>query len=318
MALAAFAALTRPDGVLTGIVIGLAVLVKEPRAFWRSLLIFALLNAPWYLFAWFYFGSPIPVTLAAKQHQAQMAISKSFAQGFLQMLRGYSREPFYWAHGVLAIVGIYYALVKRRVWLILLGWGLLYFVSYTLLGVSRYFWYYAPLVPALLTATGLGAALTLRLIPHSWITGLRKAIIYAVLFLLLLWPQVKGLWYLYRHPDPRMYIYREVGIWLANNTSTEESVGTLEVGIIGYYAQRRMIDFAGLIQPDVAKQMNRHTTYQDTAVWAIRRYKPDYLVLNPLWFPNAEDLLSSCLPQQSFSRSEYPGGLVVYRCAWTR
>jgi uncharacterized membrane protein len=58
MALAALATLTRADGVLAGAVIGLALVVRERRIPWKPLLLFGLLIAPWYLFSWFYFGSP--------------------------------------------------------------------------------------------------------------------------------------------------------------------------------------------------------------------------------------------------------------------
>jgi hypothetical protein len=79
--------------------------------------------------------------------------------------------------------------------------------------------------------------------------------------------------------DTRFRVYRAVGKWLQANTSTSAKVGALEVGIIGYYANRPMVDFAGLIQPDVAEQLTADTTYQDAAIWASNRYQPDYLVL---------------------------------------
>jgi hypothetical protein len=58
----------------------------------------------------------------------------------------------------------------------------------------------------------------------------------------------------------------------------------LEVGIIGYYARRPIIGFAGLIQPEVAKQMAPESTYDDTTLWAIENYHPDYLVIPAGWF----------------------------------
>lgn len=316
MALAALATLTRSDGVLVAFVLGADLFFKRRRIPWRPLLLFAALIAPWYLFSWVYFGSPFPVTLTAKQHQAQMAISESFARGFVRVLRGYSRHPLYWLEGGMALVGLGYAVFKARRWLLLPAWGGLYFASYSLLGVSRYFWYYAPLVPPFLTLVGLGAGALVRYVGERfnrrgllrWGSGL--------LLLLLCLPQLRGLKYLYTHPDPRANIYRDVGTWLAENTPQDASVGALEVGIIGYYARRRMIDFAGLIQPDVALQMRYETTYQDTALWVVQRYHPDYLVLDPGWFPQLmeEVVKKNCLPTKEFTRTEYSGTLVVYEC----
>ena len=315
MALAALATLTRADGVLAGAVIGLALVVRERRIPWKPLLLFGLLIAPWHLFSWLYFGSPFPVTLAAKQHQAQMAISDSFAEGFVRMVRGYAKNPLYWLHGVLLAVGLGYALRKARRWLLLLGWGLLYFFGYTLLSVSRYFWYYAPLVPVFVTLIGLGGEAVVKSLKDRWRLFKQFWPVLAGLILLLL-PQARDLWRLAHRPDPRAQIYRDVGLWLAENTPPEASVGTLEVGIIGYYARRRMVDFAGLIQPDVALQMRYETTYEDTALWAVRQYRPNFLVLNPAWFPRLMEQWVDpfCEPLQRFTRPEYFGKLVVYQC----
>jgi len=317
MALAALATLTRADGVLAGAIIGLALVVRERGIPWKPLLLFGLLIAPWYLFSWLYFGSPFPVTLAAKQRQAQMAISDSFAEGFVRMVRGYAQNPLYWLHGMLLTVGLGYALQKARKWLLLVGWGLLYFTGYTLLGVSRYFWYYAPLVPVFVALIGLGGEGTVRWLKNRWrFLGHLWPVWSTLILLILLLPPARDLWRLAHRPDPRAQIYRDVGLWLAENTPPEASVGTLEVGIIGYYARRRMVDFAGLIQPDVALQMRYETTYEDTALWAVRRYHPDFLVLNPAWFPRlmAQWVDPFCESLQRFTRPEYPGELVIYRC----
>ena len=317
MALAALATLTRADGVLAGAVIGLALVVRERRIPWKPLLLFGLLIAPWYLFSWLYFGSPFPVTLAAKQHQAQMAISDSFAEGFIRMVRGYAQNPLYWLHGMLLTVGLGYALQKAQKWLLLVGWGLLYFTGYTWLGVSRYFWYYAPLVPVFVALIGLGGEGAVRWLKNRWrFLGRLWPVWSTLTLLLLLLPPARDLWRLAHRPDPRAQIYRDVGLWLAENTPPEASVGTLEVGIIGYYARRRMVDFAGLIQPDVALQMRYETTYEDTALWAVRRYHPDFLVLNPAWFPRLMEqwVAPFCEPLQQFTRPEYFGELVVYQC----
>jgi hypothetical protein len=124
----------------------------------------------------------------------------------------------------------------------------------------------------------------------------------------------------HQHPDQRVNIYREVGTWLNQNTPSDASVGTLEVGIIGYYARRRMIGFAGLIQPAVAKQMGQDTTYRDTSLWAVQEYRPEYLVLTPSRFSRlSRDLTTGhCASVQTFIKEDYPNELVVYKCEWQR
>ena len=117
-----------------------------------------------------------------------------------------------------------------------------------------------------------------------------------------------------------MQIYRVAGEWLAANTPAESSVGALEVGIVGYYARRPMVDFAGLIQPAVSEQLTKTATYQDSAQWAILTYHPDYLLLGPTWFPAlmSGTVLPHCQERQKFPGAPYgyPGELVVYQCMW--
>jgi hypothetical protein len=118
--------------------------------------------------------------------------------------------------------------------------------------------------------------------------------------------------------DNRLTIYRATGEWLAANTAPENTVGALEVGIIGFYARRPMVDFAGLINPDVARQFNPQTTYADSALWALEQYRPDYVVLQEGLFPLVEqDYLSeNCLPVKTISEEayRYPYNIVIYAC----
>lgn len=108
----------------------------------------------------------------------------------------------------------------------------------------------------------------------------------------------------------------ENGCEQARQASAE--VGTLEVGIIGYYAQRPMIDFAGLIQPEVAAQLTHNATYEDAALWAVSRYAPQYLVLHDGVFPRLEQGYTAdrCQPVKHFIGKDYGYSLdmTIYTC----
>ena len=120
--------------------------------------------------------------------------------------------------------------------------------------------------------------------------------------------------------DPRYAIYRAVGEWLAENTRSDARVGALEVGIVGYYAQRPMVDFAGLIQPDVADLMQTDTTYEDTAIWAVQNYQPQYLALIAGSLPRLEAEIVGvyCLPIERFKGAQYDfsSDLQIYACQY--
>lgn len=323
---AALALLTRGDGLLVAALLTAHNLLwawRERRPFpWSAVLLYLSLTVPWFLFATWYFGNPLPATLAAKQQQGSMAISQRFAAGLLTIARGYTAYGHYWAAAGLAAAGGVFVVARARRWILFGLWPVVYFASYTLLGVSRYFWYYAPLVPGFLVAVGLGFEL-LWMGGQRWRPGWRGwRWLIGVCLLALALLQANDAVRLSGLVDQRYRIYRAAGEWLRANTPPEAKVGTLEVGIIGYYARRPIIDFAGLIQPEVAKQLRLTSTYEDSARWAIRAYQPEYLVLGPTWFPNLmnDSLLLACSTQKTFPGGEYgySGEIIVYQCAWPK
>ena len=321
--LAGLATLTRPDGaVLTAILIADFLLRRREPIPWKAVAIFTGLLAAWVGFAWGYFGSPVPVTLAAKQHQGSMAISQRFAVGLLTIAGWYSSWP-YLLESCVAIAGVVYAIWKKREWILFLAWPLAYFGAYSILGVSRYFWYYAPLVPGFIVCLGLGL---------TWISvvldrGTNRfrinrsrviPIFVAVILGIFLFGQGRSVLALYRNPDRRASMYRAIGEWLEMNTGSGDRVGALEVGIIGYYARRPMVDFAGLIQSQVAAQLRTQTTYEEAALWAVANLNPKYLVLQQGGFPRLEAgyVSESCAMIKNFQGEKYgyPQDLNVYAC----
>jgi hypothetical protein len=286
---------------------------------WQSLTIYLALLLPWIVYGWGFFGSPVPVTLSAKQAQGQMEISQSFAWGAWKMAGEYAQDPLYWLFLPLVVIGTWQIVAKNRTWLILIVWTTCYFTAYTLLGVSRYFWYYAPLVPGVVLTVAVGVDwIQTKIASWQW----HRLWSWAAILLLLacmVWANVKGLHYIQLNPDPRLRIYRQAGEWIDANLGKHASIGTLEVGVIGYYARRRIVDFAGLLQPKVASEIEPTTTYQDTARWAIERYSPAFLLLDQRWFPEMQDQINAfCSPLHTWTGQRYRSELTIHKCDWGR
>ena len=236
--------------------------------FWkqRQLIVFCLLYGslllPWFGFAWWYFGAPMPITLMVKQQQGKMLISQLFLAGLRDYASYHWTYPTYFLHSVTLIIGLVAAFWRRSPWLWLVAWSGLYTLAYSLLRVPGYFWYFGPVVPGLVALIAVGAEfiaqrLTSLMRDKSRVTSLESSILnpqsFILLFALLLWlPQVRSTIQLKDLNDNRLGLYQKTGEWLRANTPPTASIGTLEVGIIGYFAQRRLVDFAGLLQPDVA------------------------------------------------------------------
>lgn len=332
--LLAFSILMRSDGFLVAAILGVVYLwinrsklrqinfwFAQP---WGSIVIALGLLLLWHGFAWLYFGSPLPVTLAAKQAQGRMAISQSFAPGALTIAGWYAGKWQYWLELALVGTGLIYGFLKKQRWLLLLSWTTIYFIAYTLLGVTRYFWYYAPLVPGWIVAVGLGLAfvndfsLPDRNFTFLKLDKIRRGFVILLLLTLFL-TQILHVSKMQFTNDARFQIYRAVGEWLAENTAADATVGALEVGMIGFFSQRPMIDFAGLLQPEVSDQMKSDTTYDDTAVWATMTYQPQYLALIAGAHPQLEAKIVGefCQLVKHFSGSQYDyRDMQIYFCQY--
>lgn len=326
--LVGLAALTRPDGILVALLLAGHFLLSRCRPIpWKAVAIFLALIAVWGIFAWAYFGSPLPTTLVAKQLQSVLPGSETFAAGLITILKWFTAWPYLLAL-ILALSGILYAIRHAPTWLLIPIWALIYFIAYSLLGVGRYFWYYAPLVPGFIVALGLG--LTALRVPPALEKTLAVRIprlkdlnlpvltrlLSVCLLGLFLYAQVSSLRELRQNPDNRLAIYQVAGQWLNTHTPGQATVGTIETGIIGFYARRPMIDFAGLLYPDVAAQLGAGKSYEDAALYVVRHYQPDYLVLQQSLFPKlvAAYVGEKCQAIQTFTQERYPYPLVIYQC----
>ena len=324
-ALSALAVLTRLDGVLIPIVLSFYHVLKKHRLpSWKAVAIFGCLTLPWFVFAWIYFGHPLPITLFTKHHQGSLAVSQHFLPGIMTITGWYAKNLYFQLEIVLSIIGLAFVIWWKRQWLPLLAWTAVYSLAYQTLGVSRYFWYYAPLIPVFIILVTLGLAF-LTHIKDSPLLSVRlpalenfSRLSLIAISMLLVFSQAQASW-LARDQNSLIFpFYRSIGEWLNANTPPDARIGMLEVGIIGYYAQRPVIDFAGLIQPDVAAQMNPSTTYQDAALWAMQQYQPEYIALHTNAFPDLEKgyIAQNCLLVKVFPGQPYgySTDMHIYSC----
>jgi hypothetical protein len=324
-AASAIAVLFRTDAVLVGLILGVDIVRNRSRLSKHELIrVAAILVATLVvgqIVVWLVFGSLLPVTLAAKRAQGLMAISQPFWKGLYTAIYAWWGDlaPHRVGLGLVAI-GIISAIVRRSPAMLMVAWDALYYVSYSLLGVSAYHWYYAPLVPVWVILMGAGVdAMTMlsRMVGtrlgFPWIASVVCGLCLVVL-VFLHWRQT---WLTGLQVDNRYQIYQAAGDWLRLSTPPSASVGALEIGIIGYYGERKMIDFAGLLQPDVAAQMRCETTYQDTALYAVQNYQPDYVVIGRGWLPILEmELNDRCSVVNILNAGDYAYNtdLITYRC----
>ena len=299
------AVLTRPDAALPGALLGLWALYKSGagRERLRPLFSYALSAAgPVLLFygrAWAVYGSPIPATLSAKRAQAALGITGlgigvDTLEGLRLVVDGLlAQSPLYALFGLLMAVGL--GMLARRAddsdapVLLAAAWGVLHLLAYAVMGVAPYRWYYAPLLPGAILPGACGLDGLDRALRHEGARlrrrsgTIRRGMVGGTAILLLA-AQVTSFgwiaaWLDHGGPVGAMLpvvdwqAYRETGQWLHDHTPPEAAVGVAEVGQIGFYADRPMTDYLGLLQPDVAAALARRDVYS----W-LPAHAPDYLV----------------------------------------
>ena len=72
---------------------------------------------------------------------------------------------------------------------------------------------------------------------------------------------------------------RALGEWLAAHTPEDATVATEAIGYLGYYSDRRILDLAGIVSPEVVAIHRESDGNAEAFQRILTRLEPDYLVL---------------------------------------
>lgn len=277
---AALATWMRPDCALVAVVLGVAFVLERRAAPWRGALIFVGTLLPWLVFAQSFYGSVLPNTLYAKAGQGHSLLSsayETFGWGLVRWSQHwYSTGKLYVFIGLWSLAGLFDIVMKRSRCLILVAWTGLYIVSYMILGVTHFSWYYPPLWPAIALLTVTGILVTARWGQRFNLPMWFQWAVTLLLSVAILIVQIQGLWrsrLVTVPPYNRHYI--SVAEWLRANTAPDASVALIEIGIIGYYSGRQVVDTMGLVSPGMKGHLY---SWGQTVIYALTHYWPDYAV----------------------------------------
>ncbi len=184
-----------------------------------------------------------------------------------------------------AAVGLVQLWRARSPLLLIPAWALLHTLGYTLLRIAYPFaWYYAPVIACVLILAGLGSAALITLAGQWWtarryapalvlgaITGLCVVGI-ALFSYRATWDFVTTFEDAY-YAGARDQVYRQVGRWLAEHSEPQAAVALTEVGTIGYFSDRRIIDLMGLVTYDL-RDLPKQGNFAET----IDSLRPGYVI----------------------------------------
>jgi tetratricopeptide (TPR) repeat protein len=326
---AGLALITRYDAAIFVVLLALWVTWQERRILWRPLLILVVVFGTWLAYAYFTFGSILPAALDVKQAHGALNSWPRLDVGFWRWFTLRSSEHFSQlvlaCLGLLA-VGLVGMALHRAAWLLpIMAWGVLYVLFYLEIGVAFYVWYFVPVWFVLMvSATGSAGVLsawhvtTNNLPPwrqtEVWL--MRAVVSAAVLAVVGLAADEYGRGMLGRKLQvPAFELYTQTGQWLKQNTPPDTKVGFIEVGYIGFYSQRPIVDALGLVTPGIVpfllKQDFQGILAQFQPEYYLRNTaQDDWLitqVLRTMWFQEHYSLV------HQITVNDYPGTMMIYR-----
>lgn len=298
--------LVRADGIIPASIIFLDYIIKNKRFPVKEAILFIILCIPFFLFCYFNFNTILPNTLVVKQAQYASGLWNKFFPGIFHFAGLLLKEnTLFYSFIPLLLTGGILILFSQKVWLLIASWAILHTLGYTLLKVSFYHWYTIPLILLLMLISAFSIQFIISVplffkenqikkwnfkifnqeikislakfkeigLPLKWTYRILSLIIISSIFLAL-----SGGLRAYHNtyssfPFPKLELYAKAGRWMSGTTPADASVAALEVGYLGYYSQRKIIDLVGLITPGVSTYLRK----QDFQ-WAVKTYEPDYFV----------------------------------------
>lgn len=270
--------LLRPDGAALVLLL-LGYRAARARAMpWRELAVMALVASPWLVYSVASYGSPLSATAGAKVAQGESGLWNSWLSELLPTL-GYGFVVWL----AVAALGAVIAWRDRRAGPLLIGgWLVLNAGGFVLSGVPAYGWYYIPTIAqALFLATYGAISLVERLLARtgqhgSWLRPAVVALLAAAIGGFELADNTRSS-LLPGDLAPVRDRYQPLGRWLERSTPDGASVLALEVGILGYYSRRSIVDLLGLVTPGLAE----HVITGDHVARAMAEHAPDYALSHP-------------------------------------
>ena len=293
----ALALLARPD---TAILLGLLWLdhgwerlrQHRPTLLLKEGMITAGILAPWLIFSTYYFGSPLPHSIAAKSVTYRLPPTADL----IRLLQHYA-TPFFEQKVLppamlLGVLGVYLTLWafsgrdairrNRRAWPIV-AYPCAYFAVFAIANPLLFRWYLSPPMPFYFLLIIHGLWITILTIRQA---GRRLASVGLAAFLLIAVGSTLNAWEL--HPDhgpdrpaPEMawfqleLLYSQAADIVRTQARPGDTLCAGDIGVLGYRTNMHILDTVGLVTPAATRHYPA-----DPAIYVINYAIPAGLVLD--------------------------------------
>ncbi len=249
-ALCAAAVLTRPDAWLLALLLGAGCAWQARKRLFFPALFFTALVTPWFLFACWYYGSPLPRSALEKVQRTDFSLYLEHT--LLAPVRALlPLAPDWLALGLgwpLILFGAVWLVRRERGFWMLAAYPLIHAAAYLVLRpFTEHRWHLYPLdfCGVLFAFTGL-----LAFVSHRTVAVRRGAqALLGALLVAFLWRMGDSALQLRESfwGGARDDVYRRIAYYLKQNAREGESFASVEVGTIAYYSRLQAFDMGGLV-----------------------------------------------------------------------
>jgi hypothetical protein len=272
---------TRPDGCVYIVALALGELFLSrsghrslAASFLKSAVLAGVVYSPWLAWAWWYYGSPIPQTLLAKAPLP----AASLVGRFLTMVRRVPERaeaifapvyyPFLWNSPrwigwfcrILALVaGSYWLFPSRDLRARVSSFGFMLLTFYFCYMEVVFPWYPPPVA---LCGLMVLASIIRQLSQAGQLAWAARPALVMVMATCLYMFIVTAYMMKVQQNEIEWGLRAPIGRWVGEHAREEQSIYLEAIGYIGYFSHAHIVDYPGLISPQVTRlRREKHLTF---------------------------------------------------------
>lgn len=285
------------------IIILFVLLYKKNRDLLNYKYLFPLILFPVIsiIFSYYYYGELLPHTLSVKVGQGSSGLwgKYSYLFGSTYLFGMFNNQAFYilfiFSAAVIGLIKNY----KNTIIVILLLYAAMLTIFYLALNIPSYHWYYSIHFLTLFVLCGFGVSEIITFVNTRFT---KRYVSIAIICIILIYPVLTQLEIarLMQNEKPHTQ-YMLIGRWLRDNTDNSTVIAAVEIGHIGWYSKKNIVDILGLTNPYNAEFVS---TGQFSKWYDI--YKPDYIISHEPHWPQ-EEIIPVLLNRGEYVKITIPG-----------
>ena len=276
--------LTRYEGVFLVVAIGIEhCRLKKPIPEVKKFVVPTVLLLSHLLFNYYYYGNILPHTGSVKIYQGMSGLWGTqwpiFAKrgGIKLFERLFSNNILTGCTlTILSTIGLV-GLGKNSLNIISTIFLGLLFSFYCLLNIPDYHWYYMPFVIFMFYYSTAGISIINKMMRES--LNLSKHVSHLLLAIIILVPCHNNIIHL--HFENTIHPYARIGYWLKTNLPSNTSVAMVEIGIVGYFSEKYIVDILGLVTPFNGRYIGERKFNK----W-LEVYDPEFILIHDPLLPH--------------------------------